>query len=85
MTFRQYSEKELSEWMLWTEWVRDIMAKHILSDKNMEGRWDDDISGYPEIFPRCVREGIRQTTIDYLEVAAPHCFQLMALKGGPPK
>ena len=76
MTFEQKIQE-----MLVANWMFESQAKEVINEmkkdkwiESMEGRWNDDISGYPDTIVNAMWFAAKTAALDYIEKNIPQAW-----------
>jgi hypothetical protein len=73
MTFEQYAHQELQANGLFDDQATEIVANakghKLLADLN--GRWNDDVGGYPPVIKNIFWVSLKRVTLEYIEAKCP--------------
>jgi hypothetical protein len=79
-TFRQCVITILKAHGLWDNEAEEVFFKAEEEMHNMDGRWDDDVGGYPAVMFNIVWNTAKDIAIRHLEATKPQHFALSILK-----
>lgn len=77
MTFEQKIRELLSEYGLWPEQHIDAVvkrAKESPMNDGMEGRWGDDMEGYPPTILSILWLAVKTITVEYIDEVMPQAW-----------
>lgn len=80
MTFKTFVSEWLVEHGLWPDEAEKVVEIYSEQIKEMRGRMNDHIEGYPRSLLAAVLMGVRRVAVNWLEASKPNHFSLHLLK-----
>ena len=76
MTFKNYFTKKLEENGMFASDAAAVIDQTIASPEaeSMQGRWDDDMAGYPQIMTNIVWMTVRLNALKWIDANAPEAW-----------
>lgn len=71
MTIREFLLKHLTDNGLWPDEAETVVQGYEQDEKSMEGRWSDDIEGYPKVMWAALIVCVNGRAVRWIEANKP--------------